>query len=950
MVLPAGTVTFVFTDIEGSTDLVRRLGDEAYAAVLAEHQTLVRTAVQAHGGHEVDTQGDSFFVAFESAASALAAAVEIQRVLIDHRWPEGSPVRVRIGLHTGEPVVAAGGYVGLDVNRAARISAVGYGGQILLSQTTRTLAGRSLPQDARLVDLGEHRLKDLQKPERIYQLVQPGLPADFPPIRSLSAVRNNLPLQLTSFIGREREIEEVKALLTKHRLLTLTGPGGSGKTRLAVQVAADVVDGFTDGIWVVELASLTDGALVRQAALTALGLREEQGSRQHDVLIDFLRDRRALIVMDNCEHLLHTCAELADALLQAAPSLSILATSRERLGIAGEVVFAVPTLSLPASGDIHSLAELRSSEAATLFLDRALLGRPTITFSDEAAGPVARIVRQLDGIPLAIELAAAKLKVLSLSQIVERLDNTFRLLTGGSRMAPSRQQTLQAAMDWSYDLLNEEERALLRRVAVFSGGFTLQAAEGIGGGTKGPGSVLDLLTSLVDKSLVIVDHEADDVRYRLLETVRGYAERRLSEAGEAPEMRARHARWFMEWTQGLEPRLFGLDEHVLNRVEREHDNIRAALAYLLQSADRDGALRLANAAFRFWEVRGHWSEGRQWLEAALPDSPADGERDGRALVHIGTLAQYQGDYARARDAAGRALRVFEDAGDIRGVSRAQNILGNVAYYQGDWTEAEQRYKMSLERARHSGEPRDRAGPLANLANIAFHHEAYDEAEQYARESLAAFEATSDRHGRAFVLNLLGLLAEEQDDAGRAQGLFEEGLAIRRILGDRRGIAGSLMNLGRVARAQHAFDRAEALYEESLTIRRELADAFGIAGALASLGEVALLRGDHVRAVTLTRESLTLRTEMGDRVGSIECLELLARSTTDLPAAASLLAAGAAARQAAGAPYRPMERRMVDERVGSVKGALPTAAFTAAWNAGTAMTLDEARKYALNVLP
>jgi len=949
MGLPGGTVTFLFTDVEGSTDLVRRLGDQAYAALLAEHHTLLRGAFQAHGGHEVDTQGDSFFVAFDSAASALSAAVDAQRALAAHRWPEEAVVRVRMGLHTGEPVVAASGYVGLDVHRAARISAVGYGGQILLSQATGTLAERALPPGARLHDLGEHRLKDLRKPERIFQLLHTDLPAEFPPIRSLSGIRNNLPLQLTSFIGRDQEIAKVKSLLARTRLLTLTGLGGSGKTRLALQAAAEVLDGFPDGIWLVELAALTDPALVRQAAITALGLREEQGNRHPDVLMDFLRGRRALMVLDNCEHLLDACARFTDTLLRAAPEVSVLATSRERLGIEGEAVFAVPPLSLPPAAEIRSLDDLRSSEAVELFFDRALLGHPAVTFTDATAAPIARIVRQLDGIPLAIELAAARTKILSPAQIAERLGDRFRLLTGGSRTAPSRQQTLAAAMDWSYDLLSDPERVLFRRLAVFAGGFTLDAAEGICRDPDRPTSLLDLLTALADKSLVVVDQGTDEVRYRLLETVRTYALMRLETAGETADLRTRHARWFTAWAEEVRPRLYRSDQRWLNRVEREHDNIRTALAHAIQPPVNALPLRLGAAVFRFWEVRGHWNEGRQWLEAGLSAAPSAGDDlRGRVLVYIATFAQYQGEYERARQAAGEALPLFEAANNPQGIARAQNVLGNAAYYQGDWTEAEQRYRVGLELGRRSREPRDTAGPLANLATIALHHGAFEEAERYAREALEAFQATDDRHGLAFVLNLLGLLAADQDDAAGAQSLFEESLAIRRSLGDRRGIAGSLMNLGRVAAEQQTFDRAESLYEESLTIRRELGDRFGIAGALASLGDVALARGNRVRAVAQLRESLALRGEMGDRVGSVECLETLAHAISDLPAAASLLAAGAAVRDVVGAPYRPTERARVDERLRSLRGSLDAATFEAAWKAGGAMSLDEARSFALTV--
>ena len=551
-ILPTGTVTFLFTDIEGSTRLLQHLGDK-YAGVLGEHRRILRTAVEENGGREVDTQGDAFFVAFSRAKDALLAAVTAQRAMAAHRWPEDIALRVRMALHTGEPVSAGTGYVGMDVHRGARICAAGHGGQILLSQTTRDLIAGDLSDGVTLRDMGEHRLKDLSEAERVFQVVAPDLPTEFPSLKSLSNLSHNLPVQLTSFIGREYEVAEVGRLLATTRLLTLMGMGGVGKTRLAVQVAAEVVEQYKDGVRLVELAALADPALVPQMLASVLGLPERPGHPPRETLVQYMSGKTLLLVLDNCEHVLSACVDLADALLKRCPALRILATSREGLGIAGELTYPVPPLCVLDTGGPLPPDIVMGCEAVRLFVERAAFSKPGFRVTKDNAAAVAQIVSRLDGIPLAIELAAARVKVLDVEQIVRRLDDRFSLLTGGGRTAVPRQKTLRGAMDWSYDLLGEEERTVLRRLSTFAGGCTLEAAEAVcsGDGVETT-EILDLLTQLVDKSLVIVETKNGEARYRLLETVRQYGRDKLREAGEEAGTTTRHREWLLTLASGAE--------------------------------------------------------------------------------------------------------------------------------------------------------------------------------------------------------------------------------------------------------------------------------------------------------------------------------------------------------------------------------------------------------------
>ena len=560
MPAPALQVTLLFTDIEGSTALWERDATRMSQA-LALHDALARSSVESHGGSVVKTTGDGIHAVFDDASAALAATLDLQRALHDSAVGGGAPLRVRCGLHRGVVEHRDGDYFGSTVNRAARIMSAAHGGQILLSEAVADGVRDCLPAQVSLRDLGRVRLRDLSTPECVYQVVHPQLRAEFPALRSLETTPNNLPLQPTTFIGRDKELTELKRLFAAARLLTLTGSGGCGKTRLGLQLAADSLERFPDGAWLVELAPLSDPGLVPRTAATVLALEEEPGKPITTTLVEHLKDKRALLLLDNCEHLLGACATLAESLVRQCPHLTILASSREALGIAGEQTYRVPSLSLPDPKETPTPASIASFEALQLFVDRCLKVDADFRVTGENAATLVSICHRLDGIPLAIELAAARVRSLSVEELNRRLDHRFRLLTGGSRTALPRQQTLRSLIDWSYDLLHDPEKLLLQRLSVFAGGWTLEAAECVcAGGDVEDGAVLDLLTSLIDKSLVAVDQSDARSRYRLLETVRQYARERLVESGGAEAIRERHRDYFVALAEEADNKLLGAEQ------------------------------------------------------------------------------------------------------------------------------------------------------------------------------------------------------------------------------------------------------------------------------------------------------------------------------------------------------------------------------------------------------
>jgi predicted ATPase/class 3 adenylate cyclase len=666
--LPSGTVTFLFTDVEQSTRLLAELGADAYGDALEEHRRRLREAFRA--GYEVDTQGDSLFYAFGRADDAVLAAVEGQHAL------DGLPIRVRIGLHTGQPAIVANGYVGLDVHRAARICAAANGGQIVLSQTTRDLAA------AETRDLGEHRLKDLTQPQRLYQVVAPGLQSEFAPLRTLENRPTNLPAQTTPLVGRTAELGALRALLAdgEVRLLTLTGPGGSGKTRLALHAAAEAVELFPSGVWLVSLEAVSDAGLLLPTIAQTVGLSESGNQPLEAVVREHLAGKRVLLVLDNFEQLLDAARTVSD-LLDGSPGVQVVATSRARLRIAAEHAFPVPPLALPDPRSLPALDALSQYEAVALFLERARAVAPDFTVTDENAPGIAELCVRLDGLPLAIELAAARVKLLPPQALLTRLGQRLDLLRGGARDRPERQQTLRAALDWSFDLLEPSEQRLFSQLSVFAGGFRLGAAEAI------CDADLDVLEVLLENSLLRSEERPDgEPRLFMLESIRDYGREQLERDGSAEEALERHARWFAAWLDDrTNERLAGRLIAAWEPEDEEHDNIRAALTWARDRGQIDLELRFAaSAGLFYWPSRGQLTEGRRWLDDVLSRSQdADPGPRARALVAAAQHAWRQGDYEGSDDLAAEAAGVLERLDDRPALAQALMARGIAAEARGD---------------------------------------------------------------------------------------------------------------------------------------------------------------------------------------------------------------------------------------------------------------------------
>ena len=1122
--LPLGTVTLLFSDIEGSTRIVIQLRDR-YSDLLSQHHQLLRAAFAEHGGREIYTQGDAFFVVFGQAKQAVAAAVASQRALSEHDWPGGAEVKVRIGIHSGEPSLGDEGYQGLGVHRAARICAAGHGGQILLSNATRELIEDELSDDVELLDLGENRLKDLDRPERIFQALHPGVASSFPPLRTVDAqpvetpfggmagrprpelridllggfrvaagettvgdaawrlrkarglvkllsltpehslhreqaiealwpdrdptaasnnlrqslfvarraldscgedggarialahdvltldsdrlridveefeeaaaeaerdpsverhraaidlyggellpedrfdewatVRRealrerhlillvdlarlheeagdraaavaalqqalldeplherahrelmriyaltgrrqralaqfhllreslrrefedepdeetrrlyqdvltrrlgaedapepvaaarradpaprrtgNLPLQLTSFVGRERELGEVVGLARRHRLLTLTGPGGSGKTRLSLEAAAALLRDSPDGVWLVELAGLSDGGLVPHAMGAVLGVESRSARRSEEAVAAHVGVRQMLVVLDNCEHLVGACARLAEGLLAACPNLRVLATSREPLHVAGEVDWRVPSLSLP--------------EAARLFAERASGVSSPFALSEENAAAVAEVCRRVDGIPLAIELAAARVGVLAPAQIAERLRDSLTVLAAGRRTALARQQTLTAALDWSHELLDEDERALFRRLGVFAGSCDLNAVEAVCEGE------LDGLGRLVDKSLVVVEEQDGAARYRLLNIVRHYARERLATAGEQQRLEARHREHYLRLAEVLEPTIDGPDAR--RRLALEADELRRALRTALR-AEPDVALQLAAALWRFWHDRGDRTEGAGWLEDALSAAPEPSALRARGLHGLSVLALRTSDHRRALGTAGEAVAFFRGSGDRRALSEELHHLGTMAWVSGDYDEAERLCKESRAIAEQAAEPAIVASVVHTLGVIAASRSDTATGRDLIARSIELLRALPER-GESLLLPVALGYGRVPGAEGRPPRLFlEQTFVTARRVRPAGAVAYALCDLAAAARDAADVAASRALLEESLSRFRQLGDDLGAAQALAQLGNLLSAEGEHEPARELHEESLGVREGANDARG------------------------------------------------------------------------------------
>jgi predicted ATPase/class 3 adenylate cyclase len=913
--LPTGTVTFLFTDLEGQTPLWER-HPEAMRAALARHDALLRAAVLAHDGCVVKATGDGLHAVFALAPDALAAALAAQRDLAAQDWGLSGPLRARMGLHSGACEERDGDYFGPAVNRAARVMQAAHGGQVLLSQVAAGLVrdGPSTGMDLR--DLGEHLLKDLREPERLFQAVASGLPDRFPPPRALGARAPDIPVQLTSFVGREREVAEVARLLKEARLVTLTGPGGSGKTRLALRAAVECAGAFPDGVVFVDLAPVRDPGLVVSAVAGALGVREVGVEPLLGTLERFLRGRTTLLVLDNFEQVL-AGAPAVSALLGAGPRVAALVTSRAPLRLSGEHELAVPPLALPDRAGHPPLDQVAGCEAVRLFAERARAVRADFALTAENAPAVLEICRRLDGLPLAIELAAARVRTLPPPALLARLDRRLPLLISGPRDAPARQRTLRDTIDWSYELLTAAEQALFRRLGVFVGGCTLEAA--VSGEGVGETAVLDGLEALVQHSLVRQEEVGGEPRFALLETVREYALERLLASGGAEESRRRHAGVYLALAERAESRLHGPEQMAwLAVLELERGNVQAALAWCLERAP-ELALRLVGALYWFWHLHSHLRDGRAWLEAVLARTDGAGRTAGRAraLQGLGQLVHYHGEphLPVARAQLEESVAIWRELGDRRGLADALVYLGIVAGHQGD---------------RAVG----RAAP---------------------EESVALWRAIGDDWGLGTALWALGTnhvldRVVGADDA-LAEPLLEESVALLRRAGDSWALAGPLYYLAVVAHRRGDRRLARERYEEAAALLRHIGDKWRIAVSVSGLGRVALETGDRRAATAAHREALRCAHDLGHARHVSNCLEELALvvATATGPAGAAragrLLGAAAALAEEFGRLnwLGPPTTDLIRE---ALRGRLDETQLAVFVAEGQALTLDQAVAYAL----
>ena len=965
---PTDSITFLFTDIQGSTQLWEK-HPEAMKVALARHDAILRQAIETHGGHVFKTVGDAFYAAFTSAPAALSAALDAQRALHAESWGE-AVIKVRMGLHTGAVEARDNDYFGPPLNRVARLMAAGHGGQVLLSAVTDELVRGHLPPDAELRDMGEWRLKDLSRLEHIYQLVVPGLPADFPPLRALDAIRTNLPAQLTSFVGREKEINAVTRLIATNRLVTLTGPGGTGKTRLSLRVAADLLDTFGNGVWFVELAPLADPALIVQTIMNTLGLREESGYSLLEIITDYLRAKNALLILDNCEHLIEAVAQLAETLLQACPDLRLLVSSREALGIAGETPYRVPSLAIPNAQGGHTAESILNYEAARLFIERAKAVAPAFTVTDENASAIAQVCTRLDGIPLAIELAAARVKILKPEQIAERLNDRFRLLTGGSRTALPRQQTLRALIDWSYDLLSDSERILLTRLSVFAGGWTLEAAETVCSDQYSVNSdqysvdsnqslstehcllntdILDLLMQLVNKSLVVVDaDDGPETRYRMLETIRQYSRDKLLETDDGTQLRTRHLDYFLALAEHAEPELSGPRvAEWLRRLDADLDNMRAALEWSLGQNVQTG-LKLTAALMQYWNAHNDMHEGMEWLTLLLrqPDAATRNLTRAKALTALSFLFAAQLENAQTQKMAEEALTIYRELGDKHGEAFALYMLGSALCGQDDYATGRPLVFESLALYRKLNDKIGVGEVLSALGNFIDDHDP-ERARVYMTESLEIARELGDSAGVAARLSNLGRIAYRAGDYAASRAQLTESLEGYRRLG-RSDTSFIIESLGELALREGNYDEARKYFEEGIALARESGRIASNYWIFSFLGFITLRQGEYAHARKFFLEAQQGFHKTGLKIGvayTMEGLASLAVAQNQPQRAAKLFAWADMIRELVANARPPVEQADVDRELAMVRSQLDESTFAAAQAEGQSMSLEQAMEYA-----
>jgi predicted ATPase/class 3 adenylate cyclase len=1008
LVLPKGIVTVLFTDIEGSTKLWESAPEKMKIA-LQRHHAILQDAITSNGGAVFQIIGDAFCAAFSIALAAISAAATAQRSLRQEPWDLPFPIRVRMGIHTGEvePTQSdspSGGYASNQtLIRVARILSAGHGGQVLLSLVTKELVDNLLPVNTELRDMGKHQLKNLVRPEHLFQLLVEGLPSDFPQLHTLDSHRHNLPVQLTSFIGREKEIADVIHLLERARLIALVGAGGMGKTRLSIQAASKVLDQYPDGVWLVELAPILDPSLVPRTAAIVIGLRDEPQRPVIDMLCDYLRDKQMLIILDNCEHLADACAQLADKILHTAANVRILASSREALGIVGETIYLVRSLQLPDMlQNSLTVESLSRSESVRLFIERALATKQNFTLTNENASFIAKICHRLDGMPLAIELAAGKMRALSAQQIAQRLNDRFRLLTGGSRTALPRHQTLQAVIEWSYNLLPSQEQTLFRRLAVFVNGWTLEAAESVcsnedsmAKATLKEEDILELLAQLVNKSLVVTEEAYGEIRYHMLETIRQFGNDKLVEANESEFLRDRHLKYFLQLAETAEPHLIRSEQlEWLARLDVDYENLRAALEWSLSKESPEFSLRLCAALGMFWFIRSHWIEGSRWLKSALSKkskSPNSAEKAARvkALYRDAELAQNLDDLKRMKDSAGWSLALAQEGFDKQDIAIARFYVGNSSRRRGNdeiarqlimeslaefreikdlyWEvysynllnlirirqddlrlSEESLFTQALEIARKAGERSNLAEALLNYVRWLLIFNRVYEAQKYTEELDMLLQKIGTN--RSSTSQLFAQIAMLNSDYQEAKAFYIEAQTRFGLLGERNQRSSVMEDLGLLEMEQGNLDQAQIYLQEALTTAREIEKKASIASRLVKLGITVYLQGKLVEGKQYFRECIPLAKGLRSfRKINILILTVNYIPFTKVEAVVHILGAIEQSQRKNERPINPLRKGYYDHVMTRALNTLGEVAFQSAFAEGQKMSLEEALDLALRTV-
>ena len=843
--LPFGTITFLFTDIENSTPLWEKHPEEMKSA-LAKHDSILKGAVASNNGQIIKTTGDGIHAVFSTAIDSVNAALDAQKIFQTSKALKTSEVsiKVRMGMHTGEAEQRDGDYYGGTLNRAARIMSIGHGGQILLSETTLQIAQEHLSSDVSVLDLGRHQLKGLKHTEKIYQVSRPDLGQEFPALKSLSHATNNLPTQLTSFIGRERELAEAQKKLESAKLLTLIGPGGTGKTRLSIEVAEKQHTNFKDGVWLVELAPVSDPAFIVAEIASVFDVREVQNIPLTQLLLDYLRAKELLLVIDNCEHLVEESAEIVDQIMHTCPNLKIIASSREALGIDGETVYRVPAL--------------KDDEATRLFVERATKADSRFHLTEHNASAIGQICSRLDGIPLAIELAAARVKMFTPEQIGARLDDRFKLLTGGSRTALPRQQTLHALIDWSYQSLNEIEQRTLSRLAVFSGGWTIEAAESVVGAEEG----LDGLLGLVNKSLVNVEEHEHESRYRFLETIRQYAMGKLLESGEAVQARDGHLDYMLGIAGQPDGQMFGTEsQEWFDQMETEHDNLRSAFEWGT-SNHPEKALDLAYATAGFWTVRDHISEACAWCLAILEKTksmPNLDEERARVYSVLAWMSVTSGEHKASREAANQAISLGKQTNNLATVARAYGILALTSAFLGDFSTAQQSAAEGESLARGQGFKSE----LAFILSVRGQLESYSrkdlaQAKAYIEEASQLAREEGFRWASSFLAIGVAQTAAAVGDIEAARTGFKESGEIAMKMGNKRILYSSQSELAHVLRTHGELDEPLGIYKDLLAKWKDLGHRAAVAHELECIAYILTRKEEPERAAILLSAAQEIR--------------------------------------------------------------------------------------------